>query len=55
MFSALPQGLIRRGRRGHPAGPHGSPGDAKHRPETALARLVTMRRDTTRAARKSHN
>jgi hypothetical protein len=24
-------------------GPHGSPGDAKHRPETALARLLTMR------------
>jgi hypothetical protein len=25
------------------AGPHGSPGDAKHRPETALSRLLTMR------------
>jgi hypothetical protein len=37
------------------AGPLGSPGDAKHRPETVLARLVTMRRDTTRAARKNHN
>jgi hypothetical protein len=37
-FSA--QGLIRRGRRGHPAEPHGSPGDAKHRPQTALARLL---------------
>jgi hypothetical protein len=24
-------------------GPHGSPGDAKHRPETALSRLLTMR------------
>jgi len=24
-------------------GPHGSPGDAKHRPETALTRLLTMR------------
>src|SRR5437879_9996993 len=26
-----------------PAGPHGSPGDAKHRPETAPKRLLTMR------------
>src|SRR5215475_5611750 len=25
------------------AGPHGSPSDAKRRPETALARLLTMR------------
>src|SRR5580704_3303278 len=25
------------------SGPHGSPGDAKHRPETALTRLLTMR------------
>src|SRR4029453_8921386 len=25
------------------SGPHGSPGDAEHRPETALARLLTMR------------
>jgi hypothetical protein len=25
-------------------GLHGSPPDAKHRPETALARLLTMRR-----------
>ena len=25
------------------SGPHGSPGDAKHRPETALKRLLTMR------------
>ena len=24
-------------------GPHGSPGDAKHRPETARERLLTMR------------
>jgi len=23
--------------------PHGSPGDAKHRPETALTHLLTMR------------
>src|ERR1700760_1842881 len=26
-----------------PAGPHGSPSDAKHRPETAPTRLLTMR------------
>src|ERR1700757_5284839 len=26
-----------------PAGLHGSPGDAKHRPETARSRLLTMR------------
>src|SRR5215475_14343505 len=25
------------------SGPHGSPGDAKHRPETAQTRLLTMR------------
>jgi hypothetical protein len=30
-------------------------GNATHRPETALARLLTMRRDTTRAAPKNHN
>jgi hypothetical protein len=38
----LRSALLRASRRmGH--GPHGSPGDAKHRPETAQGRLLTMR------------
>jgi hypothetical protein len=32
---------------GWAAGSHGSPGDAKHRPETALSRLLTMRVEQT--------
>src|SRR6476620_12407025 len=32
-------------------GPHGSPGDAKHRPETRFA-LLTMRSDAVRLARR---
>jgi hypothetical protein len=37
------------------AGSRSRTGDATHRPETALARLLTMRRDTIRAAPKNHN
>src|SRR5258707_5339027 len=43
ILRSLRQQASRRKRPGTGAGPHGSPGDAKHRPETALTRPLTTR------------